>query len=359
MKNFVLFFYKHLTGIQVLINFSIYNKKNQRVFYGGARKGNIGGTLVKIKRLMNYFPKKNFFFNLVYVLSNSPYLPKYALNLLKKRKIPIIHNQNGVFYPAWYNGNYKKMNKIMALQYNRADYIFFQSQFCKFVAEKFLGKCNCNNEILYNAVDTSFFIPRKNHDFSNTFIMLITGKFNEGHYYHLKNSIVAIKKVTFKDKDIKFHIAGKLTRRLYKKINNLIINLNLKNRIKMIGTYKQSNANFIYQKADAFIYMAHNAPCPNSVIEAMSSGLPILYSNSGGLPELVGIDCGVPLEVENNYDYAICPTPDKISEGIVKIIVNHKKFSQNSRKKATTFFSIEKWIERHRIVFENLLKNEK
>ena len=62
MKTFVLLFYKHLTGIQVLINFSIYNKKNHRVFYGGARKGNIGGTLVKIKRLMNYFPKKIFFF---------------------------------------------------------------------------------------------------------------------------------------------------------------------------------------------------------------------------------------------------------------------------------------------------------
>ena len=39
--------------------------------------------------------------------------------------------------------------------------------------------------------------------------------------------------------------------------------------------------------------LKYKDPCPNSVIEAMSCGLPILYSNSGGLPELVNNRCGV------------------------------------------------------------------
>ena len=38
--------------------------------------------------------------------------------------------------------------------------------------------------------------------------------------------------------------------------------------------------------------LKYKDPCPNSVIEAMSCGLPILYSNSGGLPELVNNGCG-------------------------------------------------------------------
>ena len=38
---------------------------------------------------------------------------------------------------------------------------------------------------------------------------------------------------------------------------------------------------------------AHNDPCPNTVLEALSCALPVVYSNTGGVPELVGPDCGV------------------------------------------------------------------
>ena len=76
---------------------------------------------------------------------------------LKKRKTPIILNQNGVFYPGWYEKNWKKKNQEMAFLYHQADYVFWQSNFCKLSANKFLGKRIGPGEILYNAVDTSFF----------------------------------------------------------------------------------------------------------------------------------------------------------------------------------------------------------
>ena len=37
--------------------------------------------------------------------------------------------------------------------------------------------------------------------------------------------------------------------------------------------------------------LKYKDPCPSYLVEAMSCGLPILYSNSGGLPEIVdGMD---------------------------------------------------------------------
>jgi glycosyltransferase involved in cell wall biosynthesis len=37
-------------------------------------------------------------------------------------------------------------------------------------------------------------------------------------------------------------------------------------------------------------------PCPMTVIEALADGLPVLGSDRGGLPELVGEDAGLPVE---------------------------------------------------------------
>jgi hypothetical protein len=45
--------------------------------------------------------------------------------------IPIVLNQNGVFYSGWYAGNWQKKNSDMAKAYHLADYVFWQSDFCR------------------------------------------------------------------------------------------------------------------------------------------------------------------------------------------------------------------------------------
>lgn len=52
------------------------------------------------------------------------------------------------------------------------------------------------------------------------------------------------------------------------------------------------------RSCDLFFHLAENDPCPNVVLEALASGLPLLYRDSGGTPELVG-ECGLPVTVDN------------------------------------------------------------
>ena len=72
----------------------------------------------------------------------------------------IVLNQNGVFYPAWYKTDWKQQNLKIASIYHSADYVFWQSNFCKIASDKFLGKRLGQGEVLYNAVDTQKFIPK-------------------------------------------------------------------------------------------------------------------------------------------------------------------------------------------------------
>ena len=98
---------------------------------GGSRSGNIGGTLTKIKKLKLFYGESLFSFNIIYLMSNTPYLSRLNIFLIKKLKIPIIHNQNGLFYPSWYKGNFYKRNLKIYKQYINADFIFFNQSFVK------------------------------------------------------------------------------------------------------------------------------------------------------------------------------------------------------------------------------------
>jgi glycosyltransferase involved in cell wall biosynthesis len=60
---------------------------------------------------------------------------------------------------------------------------------------------------------------------------------------------------------------------------------------------------------DLLVHPAQNDPCANVIIEGLASGLPVLYHNSGGNPELAS-NYGVPLhdaledcmlEIRNRY----------------------------------------------------------
>ena len=76
----------------------------------------------------------------------------------------------------------------MSIPYHAADYVFWQSKFCKLTADKFLGVRKGPGEILYNCVDTNIFIPKKKKNNEN-FKFLITGKIDLNLEYRIIETI--------------------------------------------------------------------------------------------------------------------------------------------------------------------------
>jgi hypothetical protein len=97
VKQFGKIFWVVLNMVFVFLVEDKSNKTNAKikVYYGGAYKGNIGGPLVKVKRLTTNYPEYRYDFNLLYCLSNFPYLSDKSLKIVKRKGIPIILNQNG------------------------------------------------------------------------------------------------------------------------------------------------------------------------------------------------------------------------------------------------------------------------
>ena len=325
------------------------------VYYGGGYSGDIGGGPVKVMRLRDNFGEARFGFNVVYNLSNWSLLDNKSVDLLGEQGVPIVHNQNGTFYPAWYNGDWKWENKNMRIAYRAASYVFFQSEFCKRAAELHLGKCPCPNEILYNAVDLSLFYPAKEAPKSRPFTFLLTGKFNAGMWYRIHAALKALRCALDLKEEFKLVIGGWMVQSVSRSMAGVVEKYKLTNNVKYIGRYSQAVAPQVYRDADAYIMLKHQDPCPNTVIEAMASGLPVLYSGTGGVPELVGSRAGVGLACPESWEKAYVPETEEICRGMIRIRQECVSLGRQARIIACEKYDIKNWVNRHREIFDLVL----
>jgi glycosyltransferase involved in cell wall biosynthesis len=346
--------YRLACGSVVAANMLLPRRADLAVHYGGARVGNIGGPLVKVRRLSAHFPDTRFGFSAAYLLSNAPYLPGWALALLKLRGVPIVYNQNGLFYPAWFEGDWRAENARMAIGYHAADWVFYQSDFCRRSSDRFLGPRRGGGEVLYNAVDTSIYTPLEQAEPREGFTFLLTGKIGDHLAYRLTNAIGGLHHARTAGLDARLVIAGWVEAGALVAANKLVEELGLASVIRFIGAYTQEAAPAIYRAADAYIMTKHNDPCPNTVLEALASGLPVLYSASGGVPELVGEAAGVALACPEDFERVVFPEDAAVGAGMLRIAQNHSAMALAARQRAVAMFDIVPWIERHRQVFEAL-----
>lgn len=87
-------------------------------------------------------------------------------------------------------------------------------------------------------------------------------------------------------------------------------------KIKLVDPVPSEQLAGILRQHDIYISASQNDPCSNAVIEALACGLPVLYLNDGGHPELVGFG-GVPFT----------GTDDVLSQ--LEKLVNHYEMFQN------------------------------
>lgn len=325
-----------------------------RVYYGGARAGNLGGPLVKVKRLQQYFSEHRWRYNLIYILSNAPYLPSTALDLARRRRIPIVLNQNGVFYPAWFSGDWRDQNTTMAAAYHRANHVFWQSEFCRRAANRFLGERQGPGEILFNAVDVQLFRPGAERQ-ERPFTFLVSGKIGRHLGYRIESTIAGLAFARTAGLDARLVIAGWVEDT--QATHSMAERYGVADHVTLTGSYTQEQAPNIYQSADAYVMTKYLDPCPNTVLEALACGLPVLYSDNGGVPELVGPAAGVGLPVPEDWERIHVPSATAIGEGMLQMAAVAPAMSVAARIRAVEQFDITLWIERHAEVFSALLES--
>lgn len=323
-----------------------------RVFYGHDRVPEPGeraaGGTAKAQKLNERFPNSPTDFSLLYL--GTTWLPRDLgplLRVARRRRAPIVVNQDGVAYPGWAGERTEELNRPLRRTVRAADHVLYQSDFSKRSADLFLGEPRGTWEILPNAVDVHHFTPAASPPADGP-ALLLGG--DQTQSYRLELALQTLAALLPRHADAHLLVTG----RLIVPVGGLIDDLGLHGHVHVLGEYTQRDAPAVFRRAHLLLHTKVNDPCPTLVIEAMASGLPVVHPASGGTVELVGDEGGIGVPHLDTWERDEPPDPDALAHAVDRVLADLPKYSAAARARAVERFSLEPWLDRHAELFSQL-----
>lgn len=220
---------------------------------------------------------------------------------------------------------------------NLATIMVFQSQWAKHICAPITGD---KGVVISNGVDTNIFHPReeaKQEDEPATFIYV---KYSRNECKRFEEAQALFREYARAHKDARFIIVGRYADELVRYNMGFFNDEHIEYR-GVLDPYALADA---YREADVFLFPSFGDACPNVVLEAMATGLPVVYNGWGGTQELV----------ENQgirIDYNDMESPRKILEHAVRMARNGDEWGVNTRKRVEDHYSLEKMCEQYVGIF--------
>lgn len=178
--------------------------------------------------------------------------------------------------------------------------------------------------VIYNGVPLDKCIIKTNYEMGNR--ILHVGRFDDVKNHELLIDI--FKKISDVDNSFKLSLIG--SGPLEEKIKEKVYNLHLEDKVNFLGP--QSNCYPFYNENDIFILPSKYEGMPMTIIEAMGTGLAIVCSKVGGIPDMI----------DDKIDGVLCNTIEEFCEQILKIKNNleyRTTLGQNALFKSKKFSS--------------------
>lgn len=329
-----------------------------RMYYGydrlPARTDFAAGGLIKCLDLADVWPNRPEAPNVLYLVSSAlPARRELLTRAAQRAGGKVVLNQNGVAYPAWAGSSWRQQNKPNARVYAAADYVVYQSRFCRECAERFLGPRKGPGRILYNPVNTNVFTPSPKKSDSRAPMLLVAGSHHDA--IRVECAIEALAHLR-RLCDARLTVAGRMlwsANAAEQAIGWAEAN-GVRDAVIFAGPYTQQQAPDLLRSADVLLHLKWQDSCPRLVVEAMACGLPVVYSATGGTPELVGDDAGIGVSGNASFEQSQPLDAGQVAQAVLAVISEHNRYTTQARDRAVRMFSVEPWLESHRDLLQAL-----
>lgn len=237
----------------------------------------------------------------------------------------IVHRADGV---AWDYGRRDNADKLHARVARLADAVIYQSQYCYDTQREQYKLIEQDGPIIWNAADLEVFNPTREQTNLDGTIRVAYSKFSTNPY----KGAAQLYTVAEANPDIDFYLCGR-----YKDPPNLA-------NIHLMGLLNREELARTLRSCHMLLAFFRNEPCSNVIIEAMSSGLPVLYLDSGSNKELV-------------QEAGLAVTTETFRAGVEQVMMDYDKVSQQARARAEQHFRFDVNLQRYVETIEEALEN--
>ncbi len=215
-----------------------------------------------------------------------------------------------------------------------ADHVIYQSEFIKSWWEDWYKPVRVPASVIINGVDLDRYTPHGLHERPSGHyrLLIVEGSLAGGQNYGIFNAVSLADALSKKFK-IELMIVGRVDGRTKHKLKHLNTF-----RIQFMDTVQREHIPWLMRSSHALFSAEVNPPCPNSVIESLACGLPVIGFDTGSLSEIVRGDAGRLVPYGANPWKLQTPDIPALASAAVEVLDEQDRFRTLARARARVFF---------------------
>lgn len=198
-----------------------------------------------------------------------------ALRVARWRRVPVIVNYRGGLADQFFSRAPRHVLKALSAASARVAPSAF--------LERVFEKHGLDVDVIPNIVDLSRFVPRQDVDFGDSPHMLVTRNLED--IYDLPTALRAFALVRLRHPGARLTVAG--SGPSLAALEQLARELGIDNSVKFVGRIDNASIPALYARADLMLNPSTADNMPISILEALASGVPVVSTDVGGIPDLV------------------------------------------------------------------------
>ena len=224
-----------------------------------------------------------------------------------------------------------------------ADKVIYQSQFIKSWWEDWYKPARVPSSMILNGVDLDQYTPHGLHERPSGHyrILIVEGSLSGALNSGLYSAIDLTNLLSHKHK-IELMIIGRVDNHTQNKLKNQTAF-----RIKFMNTIPREQIPWMMRSSHALFSAEVNPPCPNSVIESLACGLPVIGFDTGSLSEIMQGDAGRLAPYGANQWKLEKPNIQGLANAAEEVLENNDHFRTSARQQAETVLGLEKMVDEY------------
>ncbi|HEX9018149.1 MAG TPA: glycosyltransferase family 4 protein [Anaerolineaceae bacterium] len=226
-----------------------------------------------------------------------------------------------------------------------ADRIVYQSNFARTWWQTVYHTAAAPATVIYNGVDLRQFSPEGSQQLplDRYRVLLVEGHLGGGNEDGLRNAAALVRGLNERaDCPVELMVVGDVPQNLRARLEQ-----DCPGMIAWAGVVTRDQIPAIDRSAHILFSADLNAACPNSVVEALACGLPVVAYATGSLPEMVDSGAGIVVPWGSNFWKLEPPDITGLVDAALKVLSDQLAYRQAARARAEQTFGLDRMVERY------------